>query len=83
MQPIWAVRGELDSQNLHQSKADRRLPYTSQYKVLLYLPPFVRNFTFKNLSLARVCLGSVYDQNVVQMAVELSTKLLFLLNTYP
>ena len=40
---ITLVRGELRGSELNQLKAHHpRLPQTSQYKVLLYLPPFVR-----------------------------------------
>ena len=41
--PKPAVRGQLDGQKLHQSKAHSLLPNTPQYKLLLYLPLFGRN----------------------------------------
>ena len=45
--PILGFRGVLAGWDLHQSKAHRGLPNTSQYNVLLYLPPFGRNYNVK------------------------------------
>ena len=41
------IRGALSGWRLCQSKAHPRLPNSSQYKVLLYLPPFGRNSNVK------------------------------------
>ena len=43
------VKAVLAGWDLHQSKSHPRLPNTSQYKGLLYLPPFCRNSNVKLL----------------------------------
>ena len=47
MIPNFEVRGVLAGWDAHQTKAHPRLPNTSQYNVLLYLPTFGRNSNIK------------------------------------